>query len=56
MQPQESDTVWCYSCGKLTDHEVTYRSDSEFTGKLLKCKRCGEKAKRALGGLLKWSG
>lgn len=49
--PLEHDNfLSCYGCDRLAGHEVRYRSDAEFTGKLLVCQDCCETVKQPLGG------
>ncbi len=50
LQRQESNVLWCYTCDRPTAHEIRYRSDPKFTGKLLVCRECGETIKQLLGG------
>ena len=47
---QTGNVLWCYGCGRSTEHELRYRSDPDFTGKLLVCQTCGETVKEPLGG------
>jgi transcription elongation factor Elf1 len=54
MQDQDG-IAWCYFCGKLTMHQVSYHSDPRFTGKILVCRVCGETVKLRLGGQLRLS-
>ncbi len=42
--------IWCYTCDGSTAHEVRYRSELDFVGKILVCRECGERIKEPLGG------
>ena len=50
MESQTLGILWCYTCDKSTAHELRYRSDPEFIGKLLVCGDCGETVMEPLVG------
>jgi len=41
--------VFCQRCRELTYHEVRYRSDNAFVGRVLVCQDCGERILQPLG-------
>lgn len=47
---QALDTLFCYSCDRLTNHETRYMSGPSFIGKLLVSRECGEIIKEPVGG------
>src|SRR6266705_209481 len=46
---QELKLLWCYSCDRLTGHEIRYMSELCFVGKLLVCQLCGETIREPVG-------
>ena len=51
MESQTLGILWCYACNKSTAHEVGFRSDPEFIGKLLVCRDWGDTIREPLGVL-----
>ena len=41
--------TFCQRCQEPTYHEIRYRSDNTFVGKVLVCQDCGEKILQLLG-------
>ncbi len=35
--------IFCQGCKQPTYHEVRYRSDNQFIGRVLVCENCGER-------------
>ena len=41
--------IFCQRCQEPTYHEIRYRSDNTFIGRVLVCQDCGEKILQPLG-------
>jgi len=41
--------VYCQPCQKPTPHQIRYRSDPDFIGRVLTCENCGQGKLEPLG-------
>jgi len=44
-----ANIIWCGICEKQTPHDIRHIFASNFIGKLLVCRNCGETVRRPLG-------